>query len=738
MIFEKISKKRIKKDFLRFFLLSAGIIFLAASSLSNPYRSSQESQSLSEKKPPLLRLLDIMPSPESIEFVQGKTRFQLHTLPAEQRHPKTWNLSERTKQDPEAGLRMLSSVDEDIVSKLASLERERNVLDEPVKAVEEAILTGHKIYLFGGEETGRWTMLIENSLWRPFWKALKKNRKIWSKAAPVVGDTIEDRLTGEMPGGDRALIHSLPGLADLPLIGRLQLVERGIEAGDVILGVTGSGATPAVIGSVSEALDQWKGQYPYDAEKIRKKLFLFLNDPPEDLLSFDQVRAVLEDPAITKIDLTTGPQALTGSMRMQASTIDTFVIGNIVQAAIDRSLRQILSNREMEKLGFRNPIILRDRLAEFSRILKRVERIIPSITRLSRWEENAYREGHSVTYSALRGIGTVFNDCAERSSTFFLPPLDTIDAEPPKSPIRVWALKEDQEEAWLVLLGRPFRGLSSTVYEKKIEEETIDPVLRQTALQSLKNAGGDQQFLYDFAFSDNNRQNHRPQKDDLAILVMVSPEEDLIDDKKSDFFKFVSDFYQNGAKLGLLFLTELSEEKIRNLIDKIPGFSPEATSLAVLALDDEDDPMGLNRQIALKIILNAHSTAVMTRMGKVIGNSVLDFDPDDFESVDRATYLIQSYVNDILQIPQWVKKYGIQQPISFGEANAVLYDAIAFMKERMKTDGQAKAVALSIVRILESIRLNRAFSQDDALSIVRKKGLEAYLENVTNQKPQTD
>ena len=69
----------------------------------------------------LLRLLAISPSPESIDYVQNKTQFQLHTLLTEQRHPKTWNLGERTCRDAADGLRLLLSVDEDIAVRLRTL-----------------------------------------------------------------------------------------------------------------------------------------------------------------------------------------------------------------------------------------------------------------------------------------------------------------------------------------------------------------------------------------------------------------------------------------------------------------------------------------------------------------------------------------------------------------------------------------------------------------------------------------
>jgi hypothetical protein len=146
-----------------------------------------------------------------------------------------------------------------------------------------------------------------------------------------------------------------------------------------------------------------------------------------------------------------------------------------------------------------------------------------------------------------------------------------------------------------------------------------------------------------------------------------------------------------------------------------------------------NDPLGLNQQIALKILLNAHSTAVMARLGKVIGNTMTNVSPSNLKLIGRATYLIQSHVNDTLSRPHWVKLYGIQRPISYGEANAVLFDSIGFLKGKKDEAGQTAEVALSIIRILESLRLKRSFSNTEALSIVSATGLRQYLTNVTSE-----
>jgi hypothetical protein len=89
-------------------------------------------------------------------------------------------------------------------------------------------------------------------------------------------------------------------------------------------------------------------------------------------------------------------------------------------------------------------------------------------------------------------------------------------------------------------------------------------------------------------------------------------------------------------------------------------------------------------------------------------------------------------VNEVLKRPGWVKQYGILEPISYGEANAVLYDAIGFMKGKREGLDQSYEVALSIIRILESLRLNKAISHEEAWIIVRNIGLQQYLKDVTS------
>ncbi len=704
------------------FIYSIGII-------GNKFLPAQETAQPAAKVS-LLKLLGLSASPESIDYVRNKTQFQLHTLLTEQRHPKTWNLSERIQKDVADGLRMLLSVDEDIAKRLETLASDRQALEPLVSALEEAILSQDKIYIYGCGATGRLAKQMESSFWRPFWRKVKADEKIWPKLKPRLSPAIEDELIGEMTGADRALISSLEGFEDLQLIGRLQLSDRGIKKGDVVICVTEGGETSSVIGTILAALDLWKEGGVYDPAETRKKLFFVYNNPDDKLLPFLRSRRVIEEPGITKINLTTGPQAITGSTRMQATTIETFIIGNALQEAARRTLEGFLSKKEMARVGFENAPPLGERLRAFSSILEEVKRSIPALARLTDLEAKAYAAGHFSTYFAKSGLITVFIDSTERSPTFRLFPLDTVKEPRRKCWIQVWTEAASLEEAWQAFLGRPFRGLRPELYQKPFEDEIDDPYLRDKALESLKQAGDDQQYLYDFSFAEPNTKKRGPQQGDISVMVLIGLEVDeMVSNPASSFTRFGNLFMNSGEGIILIQDNPAKGQTWEEPVIGGVGQSSKQHELAVvkLAIPSDNDPFGVAQQVGLKMLLNAHSTAVMTRLGKVVGNTMTNVSPSNLKLIGRATYLIQSHVNDILTRPSWVRQRGYREPISYGEANAVLFDSIAFLKDRRETVGQTAEVALSIIRILESLRQNRGMANEEALELVQKVGLSQYL-----------
>ena len=698
-------------------LLSVLAIFLFAM----PLPPAQETDA---REIGILKLLGIATSAESIDYVVNKTEFQLHTLLTEQRHPKTWNLGERIQTDTGAGLRMLFAVDEDVQARVEALVKDGSALESLAAEIESAILNKRRIYFYGCGATGRLAKQMESSFWRPFWKGIAADASLWAKLRGPLGPSVEDGLIGEMTGADRALISSLEGFEDLQLIGRLQLADRNVRKGDVVIAVTEGGETSSVIGTVLAALDQWKATPGYDPSLSRKKLYFVYNNPDDRLRPFSRSRSVLDEPGITKINLTTGPQAITGSTRMQATTSETFVLGAALETAVERVLRRFLTKREMAQAGFGGEMTIEARLAGFGPILQEVKRSVPVLARLTDLEALTYGAGRFSTYFARSGLITVFIDSTERSPTFRLFPLDTVAEPKRKCWIQVWADAPDIPSAWRAFLGRPFRGLEPALYRGPFETEIEDPYLRDKALASLTRAGNDQQKLYDFSFSDAAVKKRGPRKGDLCVMALLGPEIEESGKPGSPFGRFERLAVAAGAGLGIIAVADTRES---GAAEARAGSGEPGMVHVRLAVSSDNDPFRLGQHIALKMVLNAHSTAVMAKLGKVVGNTMTNVSPSNLKLIGRATFLIQSHVNDTLGRPSWVRQYGTRRPVSYGEANAVLFDSIAFMMERSKEIGQAAEVPLSIIRILESVRRNRDFTAEETLALVQKPGLAAYL-----------
>ena len=144
-----------------------------------------------------------------------------------------------------------------------------------------------------------------------------------------------------------------------------------------------------------------------------------------------------------------------------------------------------------------------------------------------------------------------------------------------------------------------------------------------------------------------------------------------------------------------------------------------------VSLDAPEDPLSLRQQVALKILLNAHSTGVMARLGRVVGNTMTNVSPSNLKLIGRATFLIMSHVNDALKQPRWAEDHGPCEPVSFAEANAVLFEAMDYVSSHEV--GQTAEVALCIIRILEALASGAAVSWEQARAILGDEGLASYL-----------
>ena len=625
----------------------------------------------------------------------------------EQRHQKTWYLGERIQEDTLAGLKMLSSVDDDILAKMDELAAAPEALEQAARAVEGAILGGKKIYVYGCGATGRLAKQMESTFWRPFWRGVKADGRIWKKAAGRLpaGTAIEESLVGEMTGADRALISSLEGFEDLQLIGRLQLHDRGIAKGDVVICVTEGGETSSVIGTVLAALDEWKSEPGYDPAESRKDLYFVYNNPDDRLMPFDRSRSVLdraghhqdqpddgaaghhgvdEDAGDDDRDLCRRGHRRNGGRARPRPGAGP---GGHGEARIRR-----------RGAAGRGGTGVAAKLREFDGVLAGARAALAELAALTDIEAAAYAGGHFSTYYAEKGLITVFIDSTERSPTFRLFPLDTVKEPRRKCWIQVWTNAATPAEAWQAFLGRPFRGLSAEMYKRPFETEVADPYLRRAALESLKKAGDEQADLYDFSLSKANTEGRGPKKGDLCVLVALTPEERLFAEEGSSFARVLRLAADGGADAGVMIVTDRPSKEFPAIAERVRRrWAGAAGRLVVVPVSvrSEGDPFRIRQQMAAKMLLNAHSTAVMAKLGKVVGNTMTNVSPSNLKLIGRATFLIQSHVNDVLGRAEWVKAHGARDPITYGEANAVLYDAIAYLKDRQAEAGQTAEVAFS-------------------------------------------
>ncbi|HRF84225.1 MAG TPA: hypothetical protein PLO34_07360, partial [Pseudoxanthomonas sp.] len=232
----------------------------------------------------------------------------------------------------------------------------------------------------------------------------------------------------------------------------------------------------------------------------------------------------------------------------------------------------------------------------------------------------------------------------------------------------------------------------------------------------LSNAGDEQQALYDLSFSAGNMARGGPREGDLGAMILLG------DEPLAPGADWLRAFAGKNAEL---FAVRIGDAPVGTAARAALQAAAPQARLIDLALPS-GDALELNRIIALKMLLNAHSTGVMAKLGRVVGNTMTAVQPGNLKLIGRATYLIQSHVNAVLASAAWRNAYGEHAPLAYADANAILFNAI----EARRADpalASSPEVELSIVRILESLRLDQPATWEDAAALLRERRLDDYL-----------
>ncbi len=358
------------------------------------------------------------------EFLKICNQFKLGRLPTETPHPQTNGLSQIVSTNPAKAVEIIKEIDLKVFYKLREKEIELERLLTDIKKVLDC---GGRIFLVGCGATGRLSLALE-TLWRHKYKN---------------SEDYKDKVVSFMAGGDVALIHSIEKFEDFPEYGVRQLVELQFSGNDLLIATTEGGETPFVIGATNFAAENSKHS-PY---------FLYCN--PDDILieTVERSKEVILNPKIKKVNLSVGPMALTGSTRMQATTILMYFVGLSLLNA-EKNIKDLIL--ELDKLISIIETTKFDFLADF--ILK---------------ESQIYLDKEYVLYESDSDLGiSILTDTTERSPTFSLHAFENqLDTNiVPSLSYLYFPRSGNSKQAWFDLLLRPPR----TFHWKEVTDRTTN------------------------------------------------------------------------------------------------------------------------------------------------------------------------------------------------------------------------------------------------------------------------
>jgi len=604
--------------------------------------------------------MSITSQKRSEEFLQISGQFKLGALVTESSHPVTASLSDVAQTDIAAALGLLFQADGDVVEEFREFAASGRA--EPMAAtVLAALRNGGKIFFTGCGSTGRLSILLD-SIWRDFWRKRGGNAPSpWARTGDegVAATDLEHRTISVMAGGDYALIKSVEGFEDFTAFGEKQISDLGVSAGDVVFAITEGGETSFVIGTA------WAG-----VEAGAKVYFVYNN--PDDILCehVQRSREVIQDARIEKVNLTTGPMSITGSTRMQATSIQLCVMLTVLEMVV----RELVNGRVQADHQASATLVPAQFLAHLETLHAslRTPEFLALLGKLVALEESVYRSGHQNNYFADQFGADVLTDTTERSPTYCTPPFRKFDdATATESWAYLFLPEPDAASAWRSILKRPPRCVEWS--EAEIHALVSEDKFRRTQEIIRKISTAE---LMRFRIGMEGVPNRPLGAGDSAIAVLSGAEADAFAEPGHFQRSQLEAAQQAGAQTGMIFFgTEGFEiQNLKSEIIRVP--LPETSFL----LD------GVTR-LAVKLVMNALSTCTMVRLGRVMGNYMVWVVPSNLKLIDRATRYITKLTG-----------------LDYTAANALLFEIIEYVEPRMKADqAYPPVVGMAVVRAKQGL-----------------------------------
>jgi N-acetylmuramic acid 6-phosphate etherase len=579
----------------------------------------------------------------SEEFLKISGQFKLGALVTESSHPVTANLSEVAKQDIAQALDLLFQVDSDVIAKYREF-AESGRAEQIAGTVLHALKNGGKIFFTGCGSTGRLSILLD-SVWRDFWQGYKN----LGYEPPI---DFEDRTFSVMAGGDFALIKSVEGFEDFAAFGKKQIGDLGVSSKDVVFAITEGGETSFVIGTA------WKGV------EVGAKVYFVYNNPDDILCQHvERSREVIEDARIEKINLTTGPMAITGSTRMQATTIQLCALLTVMEMVVG----ELQAGPPPHVGGYDSkgvPAVFLSRLTEMLATL-RSPKVLSQLAKVVALEESVYRAGHKNNYYADRFGIDVLTDTTERSPTYCTPPFRKFDD---RTATESWAFlflpKLETTSAWSAILKRDPKCVEWS------ESETRDLVGEEKFARTYEIVRKiSRAELMRFKIDLNGLPYRQLQAGDSAIGILADAEEQAF-----GFYRAQLEAAEKtGAQTGLICFNTQHATRNTDLT---------ASIIVDVPIPKTDFLLDGVTRAGIKMLLNALSTCTMVRLGRVMGNYMIWVVASNLKLIDRATRYIQKLTG-----------------LAYEDANRLLFEVVEYVEPRMKADqAYPPVVGMAVLR----------------------------------------
>ncbi|MGI4851454.1 MAG: SIS domain-containing protein [Janthinobacterium lividum] len=573
------------------------------------------------------------PFEESLDPKEKYRRFQaefsFENTTTEKICPITKNLSENFKRDPLEGLSQLNQVDQTIIKGIRQYQSD--FLDLVYCQLRESQDQGGKIIFLGAGSSGRIAVDLA-SKWR---------------AAHQASDSNAETVKGIIAGGIGAFVRAKEGFEDSESSGKETIQQHGLREKDVVFLVSASGSAKFNVGAGIAARDAGaKVYYFYNSKSIPART--------QDL--FDKF-------GVIPLMIDTGPQAISGSTRLQAASLAEFILGGALNA-LYLNLHDINSpppaevfDKMIENLEKGNQQIE----AHFKDILAIVEQQIaiflsPKANFFRAKDETS--EGYTTFISPRSAIREIMIDTTETPPTFTTNPPRFIHEEGrKKAEFRAYVSgAKDNQAAWENLMGRPIA---------RHELKEIETVLVDMNGQGFG------------CYAD------RPKRKGNMLIGVIN--DSCKNQEIIDIFQILKDTKAQGALTSLIAILEkpLSLSGISAIVDHplIITYNP----------DRSVDPLGIVRTIILKQTLNMISNLTMMGLGKIEGNIMIDVAASNNKLIDRTIRIIQNLY----------QKDHFTKPLLEAEMLFHMIEKFKSEKQRLERESGGRISFFPIVRIIK-------------------------------------